>query len=189
EAYSLSIGGNFVLNLATYSIENISSIEIYIRFKTSDTGEYWILEAYNWINDHYDEVESLFPPPYFRDYTLSLGDNWQRYVNPSNGAIKLIFHDETLDSTPTIIDIDFIAVKVVLKYGTVFTFKNEGASTAHIVAIWVNNATVHKRYDVDLFINSGETITYIRGDISLPYGDFVVKVVTDRGNIAVFVSD
>jgi len=35
-------------------------------------------------------------------------------------------------------------------------------------------------------VTSGENITYTRIDITLPTEDFVVKVVTDRGNMAVF---
>jgi hypothetical protein len=50
----------------------------------------------------------------------------------------------------------------------------------------VNNATVHKRYDADVFINSGETLPYTRTDIALPEGNYIIKVVTERGNIAVY---
>jgi hypothetical protein len=64
--------------------------------------------------------------------------------------------------------------------------KNEGSLTVHIVSLWVNNATLHKRYDVDLFINPGETLPYTRTDIALPEGDYIIKVVTERGNIAVY---
>jgi hypothetical protein len=37
-----------------------------------------------------------------------------------------------------------------------------------------------------LFLNSGESVTYFRDDIEFPKGAFVAKVVTERGNVAVF---
>ena len=69
--------------------------------------------------------------------------------------------------------------------GTRFTFKNEGALTSHLVSLWIINSTNHQRYDINVFVNSAETITYLRADISLPDDQYTVKVVTERGNIAV----
>jgi len=69
--------------------------------------------------------------------------------------------------------------------GTRFTFKNEGALTSHLVSLWIINSTIHQRYDINVFVNSAETATYLRADISLPEDQYMVKVVTERGNIAV----
>ncbi len=80
---------------------------------------------------------------------------------------------------------DWIEFSVLTK-GTVFTFKNEGAPTAHLVSLWVNNSTQHQRLDISLFVNYGDTAFYYRSDINLPNKPYVVKVVTERGNIAVF---
>jgi hypothetical protein len=55
--------------------------------------------------------------------------------------------------------------------------------------MWIINSTNHQRYSANLFINSGEEATYIRADIKLPEGKFTVKIVTERGNMAVFVVD
>jgi len=88
------------------------------------------------------------------------------------------------DANQTIIDIDFFGVRAVIN-GTRFTIKNSGASTVHVVSIWVINSTLHERYDANFFVNSGETALYIRVDISLPTEN-LVKIVTERGNIAVF---
>ncbi|MBX5320812.1 MAG: DUF2341 domain-containing protein [Candidatus Bathyarchaeota archaeon] len=63
--------------------------------------------------------------------------------------------------------------------------RNTSALTAHIVSIWVNNSTFHKRYSVDIFINAGETVTYFVVDKDLPTTNSIVKAVTERGNIAV----
>ncbi|MEM2385366.1 MAG: hypothetical protein QXO67_00125 [Candidatus Bathyarchaeia archaeon] len=186
--YSLSIQGDFTLNLARYPIENISTVEINIRFKANDVEENWILKAYNWVNNRYDEIDALSPTPYPKDYKISLEGIWQSYINPNNGTLKLVFHDENQDNTPTTIIIDSFAVKIILKHGAIFTLKNEGANTAHIVAIWVITEKLHKRYSANFFINPGETATYSMEDIQLPTVNFTIKIVTERGNMAVFSS-
>ena len=78
--------------------------------------------------------------------------------------------------------IEFEAVKT----GTSFTFENGGSLTIHLVSLWVNNSTNNQRYDINVFVNSAETTTYLRADISLPTGQYTVKVVTERGNTAVY---
>jgi hypothetical protein len=69
--------------------------------------------------------------------------------------------------------------------GTNFTFQNKGAITVQLVSLWIDNTTQHSRYDLNLFINAGDTLTYVRSDTNLP-PNAVVKVVTARGNIAVY---
>jgi len=102
-----------------------------------------------------------------------------------DGTVYTKIIDEGADSNQTIIDIDFLAVRVVIN-GMKFTFQNEGSLTCHLVSLWVNNATHHQRYDTNIFINSGDTESHVRSDISLPNKPYTVKVVTERGNIAVF---
>jgi len=70
--------------------------------------------------------------------------------------------------------------------GTSFVFQNSGSLTSHVVSLWVSNSTHHKRYDVDVFINSGDSISYIRNDIVLPDKPYMIKVVEETGNMAVF---
>jgi hypothetical protein len=70
--------------------------------------------------------------------------------------------------------------------GTLFAFKNTGSLTSHIVAVWVNNATRHYRYEKNVFINSGDNASYTWSDINLPNKPYNVKVVTERGNTAIF---
>jgi len=64
--------------------------------------------------------------------------------------------------------------------------RNLGASTLHIIAIWVNNVTFHRRYTVDVFVSSGEIETYSITDENLPINACIVKVVTEKGNIAIY---
>jgi len=70
--------------------------------------------------------------------------------------------------------------------GSQFTFENDGGLTVHLVSLWIINSTDRQRYDISVIINSAETKNYIRGDISLPEGNYTVKAVTERGNIAVY---
>lgn len=133
EVHRLSSSGNFILNFTAYPLNEIPSMEVHLRFRASDRSEYWLLKAYGWLGQNYTEIDSLSPALSFRYYILSLGNNWQRYVNPANGTIRLLFSDEALDRTPTIIDIDLFTIKVVLKNGAIFTFQNEGASATRIV--------------------------------------------------------
>jgi Na+-transporting NADH:ubiquinone oxidoreductase subunit NqrC len=66
--------------------------------------------------------------------------------------------------------------------------KNTGAISLHIVAVWID-LTEHHRYEANVFLNAGESATYNRTDIVVPPGVFLVKVVTERGNTAVFSED
>jgi hypothetical protein len=70
--------------------------------------------------------------------------------------------------------------------GTRMDIENTGSLSLHIVAVWISTSTTHQRYDADLFLNSGESITYDRADIDFPNNAFVAKIVTERGNIAIF---
>jgi biopolymer transport protein ExbD len=67
--------------------------------------------------------------------------------------------------------------------------KNTGAISLHVVAVWVSNATVHQRYEADVFLNAGETVTYNLTDVTVPEGTILTKVVTERGTMAVFSED
>ena len=70
--------------------------------------------------------------------------------------------------------------------GTSMDIENTGPLSSHIVAVWISTSTSHQRYDADLFLNSGESVTYDRDDIEFPKDAFVARVVTERGNIAIF---
>jgi hypothetical protein len=119
-------------------------------------------------------------------YAVNLTTSWRSYVW-NNGTIYVQFIDQGQDSSSTTINIDFLGVRTIIN-GARFSFKNNGALTSHLISMWINNATNHQRYDINLFLNSGENITYIRLDVSLPKDSFIVKVVTERGNIAVYTN-
>jgi hypothetical protein len=69
---------------------------------------------------------------------------------------------------------------------TSFEIKNSGPNGVHIVAVWIINSSNHQRYPVDFFLNPGETETCTQKGISLPNDYTVVKIVTERGNTAVY---
>jgi hypothetical protein len=70
-----------------------------------------------------------------------------------------------------------------------FTFKNYGSFTSHLVALWIDNSTLHQRYEVSIYINSGDTVSYSRADISLPEKPYTIKIITERGNVAIYSPD
>jgi len=84
---------------------------------------------------------------------------------------------------------DLIEFKIGKDGGTLFTFKNEGSSTLHIISLWITNSTHHQRYDINIFINSGDTTSHTYSNVTLPDKPYNVKVITERGNTAVFTSD
>jgi hypothetical protein len=84
---------------------------------------------------------------------------------------------------------DLIEFKTDKDGGTLFTFKNEGSLTLHIVSLWITNSTHHQRYDINIFINSGETASHTYTNVILPDKPYNVKVITERGNTAVSASD
>jgi hypothetical protein len=183
DAYALSIIGEFTLDISTYPLIYIDSIEIQIRLRANDTLENWSLNAYNWISGQYSVISQVTPTTDFEYYTINLTDTWQSYVN-ENGTVKIKFCDAGLEANQTTIDIDFFGLRAVID-GACFNFKNNGSTTVHIISIWIINSTNHQRYNANLFINAGEEAIYIRADVSLPE-EFIAKVVTERGNIAVF---
>ena len=71
--------------------------------------------------------------------------------------------------------------------GTVtFTFENDGPDTVHLVDLWIDNATLHQRYEMNLYVNSGDTASYSQADVSLPNEPYTIRIVTERGNIFIY---
>lgn len=182
--------GIFEVDASCYPLSHVQSFEIQMKYRSSDAGERWYLKAYNWTSLEYSDsgfnsTTGHMPIPGWNFYAISLlGDKWHSYVT-NNGRIYLKIVDEKADISQTTIDIDFLGVRAVID-GTLLTIQNKGSRTVHIVSIWVNNVTSHKRYDADAFANSGEALAYPRGDIQLPGGQHIIKVVTERGNTAVY---
>jgi len=187
--YRLDVNGTFIVDVSSYPLSTISTIEIKLGYRASDKLENVYLKAYNWTANTYSDngfnsTTGHTPTKGWDSYAVNLTDQWSSYVQ-SDGTIYVKVHEEGSDAVQTTVDIDFLGVRVVAS-GTRFTFENEGSLTAHLVSLWINNSTTHQRYDMNVFVNSGETLNYTRSDISLPSGGYTVKVVTKRGNTAVF---
>lgn len=185
----LDINGTFIVDLATFPLAHIQGIEIVLKFRASDLGEAWVLKAHNWTANSYSNkgfnVTSFTPTTTtgWDYYRVKIGDGWQDYVRSSDGKIFVQFHDTIADGTQTTVRIDFLGVRVKV---TNFSFKNSGAVTSHIVAMWVINSTVHTRHAVSFYVNSGTNASFTSITIRLPDGQFMLKAVTERGNIFVY---
>jgi len=187
--YQLDLNGAFTIDLSTYPLAYIQTVEIQLRYMANDTVENWYLKAYNWTDatfsdSGFNSTAGHMPTSGWDYYAANLTDQWRSYVK-EDGAMYIKLHDEGPDSNQTTIDIDFLGVRALLD-GTLLVFENEGAMTTHLVSLWVISSTIHQRYDISIFINSGETFSYLLADTRLPDGPYVVKVVTERGNIAVY---
>jgi hypothetical protein len=187
--WALDLNGTFKVDISTYPLTCVQTIEIQLRYRASDSGESWYIEAYNWTSMTYSSkgfniTTGNTPTTLWDQYSVNFTNKWKSYIQ-NDGTIYLKLHDNGRDINQTAVDVDFLGVRVVIN-GMRFTFQNDGALTSHLIALWVNTATKHQQYDINLLVNSGENTTYTKADTSLPTENFVVKVVTERGNIAVF---
>jgi len=185
----LDINGTFSIDISSSPLAHIQTVELQLAYSVDDIGERWFMKAYNWTSGTFSNVgfnstNGHSPSVGWNSYTVNLTDQWRSYVG-NDGRIIVKVHDQGADSSRTNIDIDRLAVRAVID-GAVFTFQNKGSRTAHLVSIWICDAVEHKRYETDIFVNSGETMSYNRVDIVLPSGHYTAKVITERGNTGVF---
>ncbi|UCH31235.1 MAG: hypothetical protein JSV05_06970 [Candidatus Bathyarchaeota archaeon] len=149
-------------------------------------------QFYNYVTDEYPTTGEGFIA-----YTSgnTPGDDEERnqtiIANPSSfkslaGDWKIRVKGVKTTDTQFELKADLIESKALENSGTLFAFRNEGPITSHLVALWINNVTKHQRYGLNIFINPGETESYLRSDIILPTRPFIVKIVTERGNIELY---
>jgi len=191
--YLLCIYGDFLVDLSSYPLSSIRGFEISMRYNSSEDGASWFLKAYNWTalnfsNSGFNNTNGNQPAlNQWNEYTINITGNWRSYVK-NDGTLLIQFIDEGLNTNQTIAGIDFFGVRAILD-GISFDLKNTGSGTVQVVSIWIIDSVNHRRYDADLYINSGEESNYLRADITLPYNGFIAKVITERGKIAVFSSN
>lgn len=193
--YRLFLNGSFTIDIESYPLSIIQKVEVLLRYNASDSEEKWYLKTYNWTAQTYsdngfNDTSGSQPSSSaaWTYYAVNLTSCWRSYVSDS-GVMLIQFHDGTPENpsgTQTKISIDFLGVRVKGK-GASFTFSNECPLTVHVVSLWVINSTYHKHYDVNFFVNPGENCTYARADIDLSASNFKIKIVTERGNIAMKV--
>ncbi len=193
DVYRLNISNDFTIDLSTYPREYIQGIEVRIRYNTTEDAEKWFLKAYNWSASTFSDtgfnLTTGSQPTLgeWNEYAIAVTDGWIDYVN-DEGMMRIEFSDEGLSTNQTMVEIDFLAVRAIVD-GARLDLKNSSPMSIRIVAVWIINSTTHQRYNADFFLNSGESATYIRADIKLPQGFLLAKVVTERGNVAVFSED
>jgi len=183
------INGTFIVDLSTYPLANIQTIEMQLKYRASDSGENWYLKAYNWTSETYSDngfntTAGHTPTTNWDTYAVNLTDQWRSYVS-DNGKMYVKLQDNQADATQTTIDIDFLGVRAVVN-AIQFTFENNGALTANLVSLWIINSTLHQHYDIDIIVNSADTYSYTRTNIVVTSSSYTVKVVTARGNKAVY---
>jgi hypothetical protein len=82
--------------------------------------------------------------------------------------------------------IEIVNVVLVSSGQIQVTIKNTGSALVHITALWISDSMTHQRVNLNAYIDLGETITYTSSfplDISKSY---VIKVVTEKGNMAAY---
>jgi hypothetical protein len=187
----LDINGTFSIDISTYPLTHIQSVELQLVYSVDDTSEQWYMKAYNWTsrtfsNVGFNSTNGHSPIVGWNSYAVNLTDKWRSYVG-NDGRIIVKVHDQGPDASRTNIDIDRLAARATVD-GAVFTFENTGSRTAHLVSIWICNLVAHRRYETDIFVSSGETMSYTRVDITLPE-QYTAKVITERGNTSVYVGN
>lgn len=152
------------------------------------------LQLYNYTSDGYPTSGNGYIA-YTSDATPSIHENKSQTINVNptqfrnaTGYWKIKAKGIHLGDTEFDFKADWIEFRAVKDGGTLFTFKNDGSLTSHLVSIWIINSTHHQRYEIDVFINSGDTISYMHNSINVPDRPYKVKVITERGNTAVFTS-
>lgn len=193
DVYRLNVVNDFSVDLSTYPREHIQGLELLIKYKVSESSERWFLKTYNWgaaaFSDVGFNVTAGSQPIHgeWVEYAIVVTDGWADYVN-EGGLVRVEFFDEGTGANQTVVEIDFLAVRAMID-ATRLDLKNSSPISVRIVAVWVINSTRHQRYDVDILLNAGEAVTRVFPDIEMPPDVILVKVVTERGNMAVFSAD
>jgi hypothetical protein len=185
----LEIDSTFSVNVSVYPLNSIQTVEILMIYNSSDTAENWYFEAYNWASSAFSDfgfnsTSGSMPTTGWNNYAVNLTDQWNSYIS-SNGTVMVKLFDQGTDANQTTINIDLIAVRVTAPM-TSLTLQNNGPDTVHLVDLWIDNSTSHQRIDINVYINSGDTVSYTRADINLPPKPYTVKVITERGNAAIY---
>ncbi|NWF87179.1 hypothetical protein HXY32_05160 [Candidatus Bathyarchaeota archaeon] len=151
------------------------------------------LQLYNYTLDDYSTSGNGYIA-YTSNSTPNINENKNQTitVNPAHfrnatGQWRMKIRGVKATDTQFDLRVDLIEYKVT-EIATRFTFKNKGSLTTHLVSLWIINSTVHKHYNINVFVNSGEILSYDDVNTVLPNGEYIAKVVTQRGNIAVFTN-
>lgn len=151
----------------TLQLYNYSSSQ----YSTSGEGYIFYISSSE-ANTEETQSQTIINPQFFRDAS----GNWKLRIV----AVKEI-------NVPFDCKVDMLELEPYVK-GALLTFNNSGSMTVHIVSLWVINSTNHQRYDIDVFVNPAESSPFLFDYVFLPDDVWTVKVVTQRGNSAIFSS-
>ncbi len=89
----LNINNTFTIDLMTYPLDRIKTIEVQMRYRASDSGDTWYLKAYNWSTSNYDDnnfnsSSGQIPTTSWQYYAVNLTDQWRSYVQ-DNGTMRV----------------------------------------------------------------------------------------------------
>jgi nitrogen fixation-related uncharacterized protein len=186
----LEMNGVFPMDVSTYPLFNVQTVEVTINYRANVGGGTMYLSAYNWTSSTFSSSgfnstighQSTIT---WDSFAVNLTDQWRSYVS-NNGTVYLKIYESLSGPNQTVIDVDFAGVRIISRM-VAFTVANYGPDTTHLIALWIDNATLHQRYEISIYVNSGDTVSFSRADLSLPNQSSTVKMITERGNIAVFV--
>lgn len=185
----IEIVGDFPINKSAVESLPIHGLELQMKYRANDGEDIVFMEAYDWTTSLFSTIgfnstEGSIASLNWTVYALNVAGSWSNYVRP-DGVVRIRLFNNVVSDVLTTVYIDFLAVRPVAN-GTELVVCNEGSVTAHLVAFWMLNLTVHGRTEISVFVNEGERVSYVNGDAEFPVDRCVFKVVTERGNVAIF---
>jgi hypothetical protein len=168
------------LNLSLNLAWTTSSVEVVIQLFNHTLNDYPTSG-----NGHISYTSSASPET-DENATQTININANHFRN-STGGWKLKVTGSKTTENYFDLKVDMISYTPFRITGINVTCTNRGSLTVHIVAVWIVNSTMHKRHEISWYLNSGETSSYIINERLTSNSQYTIKIVTERGNIAVFI--
>jgi len=132
------------------------------------------------------KVSKVSTTPITVNFTYEESDI-KKFINPENNAVRIRIYaisSSTFNVTHSSLSItDFYRDTSKLT----LTLSNQGDYTAHIVSLWIIDSTGHHRQDLDIYLSPGESKS-VDVNYNWVVGKYILKVVTERGNISYYVT-
>jgi hypothetical protein len=168
------------LNLSLNLAWTTSSVEVVIQLFNHT------LNDYPTSGNGYISYTSSASPEKDENATQTININANHFRN-STGGWKLKITGSKTTENYFDLKVDMISYTPFRMTGINVTCTNRGSLTVHIVAVWIVNSTIHKRHEISWYLNSGETSSYIINERLTSNSQYTIKIVTERGNIAIFI--
>lgn len=168
------------LNLSLNIAWTTSSVEVVIQLFN------YTLNDYPTSGNGYISYTSSTTPETDENATQTININANHFRN-STGGWKLKITGSKTTENYFDLKVDMISYTPFRITGINVTCTNRGSLTVHIVAVWIVNSTIHKRHEISWYLNSGETSSHVINEKLSSDSQYTIKIVTERGNIAVFI--